>query len=150
MLMPAWLGTTFQSGVKMGVRKGAIAVQGGAVGWLQGIIGKHAKGIQSMCQQRAGIQSLARVENVKGLGRRGLIPKPVLRQSSLKSSSTWNIHQVLKIKGTNSQSFTVSHFRTRTYVHLSSHLSCSLYCWVKPPWKVEENTTTSFFPPQEQ
>lgn len=49
-------------------------------GWLQGIIGKHAKVLQSMCQQHAGSKCLARIEMFKGLGGRGgLAPKPIFK-----------------------------------------------------------------------
>lgn len=50
---------------------------------LQRIIGKHAKVLMSMCQQHAGMDVLPGEKWFKGLGRRGLVPKPfVLRQSS--------------------------------------------------------------------
>lgn len=52
-------------------------VRGKTAGCLQRIIGKHAKVLQSMCQQHAGIGCLARIEMFKGLGRRGLVPKTV-------------------------------------------------------------------------
>lgn len=57
--------------------KGKMEVQGETETCLQGILGKHAKVLQSMCQQHAGIGCLARIEMFKGLGRRGLVPKPV-------------------------------------------------------------------------
>lgn len=61
----------------MMAKKGKMVIQGETEGCLQGIIGKHAKVLQSMCQQHAGIGRLARIEMFQGSGRRGLVPKPV-------------------------------------------------------------------------
>lgn len=57
------------------------------VGWLQGIIGKHAKVLQSMCQQHAGSGCLARIEMCEGLGRRGLSPKTIFKAKLFQWSS---------------------------------------------------------------
>lgn len=47
-------------------------VQGETKGCLQRILGKHAKVLQSMCQQHAGIRCLARTEMFTGLGEKRL------------------------------------------------------------------------------
>lgn len=58
--------------------KGKMEVQGETVGWLQGVMCEHARVLQSMCQQHAGIGCLTRIEMFKGLGRRGFVPEPVV------------------------------------------------------------------------
>lgn len=70
-------------------------VQGQTAGCLQGIIGKHAKFLQSMCQQHAGIGCLAGIEMFKGFwGEEALFPNLYfLRQRSF-SRVQQKIHQV--------------------------------------------------------
>lgn len=70
------------------------------VGWLQGIIDKHAKVFQSMCQQHAGSRCLARIEMFKGLGEGegALVPNLFLRQNSL-SGAQQRFHQVWGVWG---------------------------------------------------
>lgn len=71
-------GTTFLTEImKNEGEKGKMQVKGQTVSCLQRTTGKHAKILQFMCQQHAGIECLARIEMFKGVGRRGLVPKPV-------------------------------------------------------------------------
>lgn len=46
-------------------------------------LGKHAKVLQSMCQQHAGSGCLAGIEMFKGLGRRDLAPKTCFKARSV-------------------------------------------------------------------
>lgn len=84
-------------------------VQGETVGCLKRIVGKHAKIHQSMCQQHAGNGCLARIEMFKGSGKkRPRSQTCFLRQSSLVEFNRKSTR--FEKKGTNAQSFIVSHF----------------------------------------
>lgn len=80
----------------------------------QRIIGKHAKVLQSMCQQHAGIGCLARVQMFKGVGEKRSCSQTcfflffTFKAKLFQESSTESPPGLKKQKGTNAQSFTVS------------------------------------------
>lgn len=90
------------------------------MGWLQGAVGKHAKVLQSMCQQHAGIGCLARIEMFQGPGEKRVRSQTCFFKAKLfQKSSTENTPGLKnktnkrtrkKKKGTNAQSFTVDYF----------------------------------------
>lgn len=86
--MPVQLATTFQTTVKR---------QGDVVGWLKGIMGKHAKGLPVLCANIVWALPVSpgyRLRGVEGIGG-PLSPKIVLRQSSFIEFSV-KIHQAGK------------------------------------------------------
>lgn len=93
------------------------------MGWLQGAVGKHAKVLQSMCQQHAGIRCLARIEMFKGPGEKRVRSQTCFFKAKLfQKSSTENtpgLKNKTKQKGTSAQSFTVDYFGITTPADIS-------------------------------